>query len=379
MCDYGQGNGDFSDEESLLKRQQDALDEIAQLRQDVDNRFTFEAPDIAKRYVEGRLEICLNLRSRRCGQEFKGFVRCALPQIFERNAALGGWPDRQTGLKVHPIETIGAPNLPLNCQSHVINVCESPLVFQMLATTRPDDERHSVPNGKIANLAAGAEVYWHKSKPMFVLSVDHMQQAQKRVTVPSEIRFAIADKFGCPDGELFLFQKLGFEFIEVAPEGKLDLAVGLFADADNNFRQHVVECGPEIVQNFAGQDRKFMRWLLAQFETPNFLIGFRIDLGDNFVTGRFEEGSEGDIELLDLGFGPLGLEKRPQERRFRVHDIESVMAKTDPTKNQEFKRVLGNLLNAPPKLHADMKLGKRSAKKAKSPEQRGGRARPKSA
>jgi hypothetical protein len=55
------------------------------------------------------------------------------------------------------------------------------------------------------------------------------------------------------------------------------------------------------------------------------------------------------------------------------------MAKTDPTKNQEFKRVLGNLLNAPPKLHADMKLGKRSAKKAKSPEQRGGRARPKSA
>jgi hypothetical protein len=43
------------------------------------------------------------------------------------------------------------------------------------------------------------------------------------------------------------------------------------------------------------------------------------------------------------------------------------MAKSDPTKDPEFKRVLGNLLSAKPKLHADMKLGKAKAKKAKSP------------
>jgi hypothetical protein len=41
-----------------------------------------------------------------------------------------------------------------------------------------------------------------------------------------------------------------------------------------------------------------------------------------------------------------------------------VMAeKPDPTKEPEFKRVLGNLLKAPPKPHADMKLGKATAKK----------------
>jgi hypothetical protein len=39
------------------------------------------------------------------------------------------------------------------------------------------------------------------------------------------------------------------------------------------------------------------------------------------------------------------------------------MAKSDPTKDPEFKRVLGNLLKAPPKPHADMKIG-RTAKKA---------------
>jgi hypothetical protein len=34
------------------------------------------------------------------------------------------------------------------------------------------------------------------------------------------------------------------------------------------------------------------------------------------------------------------------------------MAKSDPTKDPEFKRVLGNLLKAPPKTHADMKSPK---------------------
>jgi hypothetical protein len=46
------------------------------------------------------------------------------------------------------------------------------------------------------------------------------------------------------------------------------------------------------------------------------------------------------------------------------------MAKADPTKSPEFKRVLGNLLGAKPKPHADMKLGKAKAKMAKSPRQK---------
>jgi hypothetical protein len=37
--------------------------------------------------------------------------------------------------------------------------------------------------------------------------------------------------------------------------------------------------------------------------------------------------------------------------------------KSDPTKDPEFKRVLGNLLSAPPKPHSEMKVGKRKPKK----------------
>jgi hypothetical protein len=50
------------------------------------------------------------------------------------------------------------------------------------------------------------------------------------------------------------------------------------------------------------------------------------------------------------------------------------MAKTDPTKDPEFKRVLGNLLSAPPKPHSEMKLGKPRGKKKKSPKKRSGLA-----
>jgi hypothetical protein len=39
------------------------------------------------------------------------------------------------------------------------------------------------------------------------------------------------------------------------------------------------------------------------------------------------------------------------------------MAKSDPTKDPEFKRVLGNLLKAPPKHQKDMRLGKKKPKR----------------
>jgi hypothetical protein len=42
----------------------------------------------------------------------------------------------------------------------------------------------------------------------------------------------------------------------------------------------------------------------------------------------------------------------------------------DPTKNPEFRRVLGNLLKTPPKRHSEMKIGKRSSSTKKKQEKR---------
>lgn len=54
-------------------------------------------------------------------------------------------------------------------------------------------------------------------------------------------------------------------------------------------------------------------------------------------------------------------------------------ARSDPTKDPEFKRVLGNLLRMPPKPHSEMKLGKPRLKRVKSPVRRGASAKPKTA
>ena len=52
---------------------------------------------------------------------------------------------------------------------------------------------------------------------------------------------------------------------------------------------------------------------------------------------------------------------------------------SDPTKDREFKRVLTNLLNTPPKPHSEMKLGKTNQKAPKKPIRRDASAKPKTA
>jgi hypothetical protein len=59
--------------------------------------------------------------------------------------------------------------------------------------------------------------------------------------------------------------------------------------------------------------------------------------------------------------------------------ISLALMKKDPTKDPEFRRVLGNLLKAPPKPHSEMKLGKRKGKKAKVSAKRPDSSKPKSA
>jgi hypothetical protein len=90
----------FIARKSVSELQQRALNEIAQLREDADNRFTFQSRDIAKRYIEGRLEICLKFRPRRGGQEFHGLCRRAGAGIVENKPMAPVEDNRQTGHRI---------------------------------------------------------------------------------------------------------------------------------------------------------------------------------------------------------------------------------------------------------------------------------------
>jgi hypothetical protein len=52
------------------------------------------------------------------------------------------------------------------------------------------------------------------------------------------------------------------------------------------------------------------------------------------------------------------------------------MAKSDPTKDPGFQRTLRNLLTAPPKRQADMKIGKKSGTSAKRPKRKKAKKNP---
>ena len=127
-------------EEAAFERQERTLNEIAGLIKDLDNRFTFERPDIAKRYLKGRLKVSLKFRPGRGGQKVICIFRCAVPVIVEDDDGADGFAINrkpclgiQSHRSVHVDRAITFPGgLQLICG-------EALLHNEMLALQRPDD------------------------------------------------------------------------------------------------------------------------------------------------------------------------------------------------------------------------------------------------
>lgn len=232
---------------SALERQQDALDEIAQIRKDVDNRFTFETPDIAKRYVEGRLKICLKLRSGRGGEEIECFFGRTRANIFEHHAS--GVVDAGKACNgVHNRHPIHTPRSAKASQPDIVGVAGPIFVFQALPGSGAEHQGEPVPNREIAGFSAGAEIYRHKPHPVFVAAVSGMQQPQERVA--SVVRLQIPNHLDSVGGKLFLFSKGGFKFTEIQAEGEFDVAFASFGYPNDDLAKHLVEGRPKVMEDF---------------------------------------------------------------------------------------------------------------------------------
>lgn len=351
-------------EEAVSERQKDALDQIAQLRKDVDDRFTFKTGGILKGYLEGRLEIRLKLRARGCGEEFHCVLRRANPEILETKVT-GCCYNREPGFEVHRAQPVAPPDLSLDREPHIICVGEARRVSEALPGFRTDHKTGPIPKREITNLPACSEVDRHEPKAVFVSPVPFVEHPEQGIA--STVRFERADKGYSGGGELFLFSKGRFEFIRPKAEGELDFCVGSLLNLYDNLGEHVVQRRSEIMEDFSDDNGKLGRRHFCKLESPNFLVGIRVVLGNNFVRAAIDKGADDLVDLLDLGFGPLGLQKRPYKRGIRFHDTESIMAKADPTKASAFKKVVGVFLNTPPNpKKAKAKRRKSPAKKKKA-------------
>lgn len=320
-------------EEALLKRQQDALDEIAHLREDCRNRLRLPVFDLAERYAEGRLKLCLKFRTFGCDEEFhavfwrKPFIR--------KNDLLFGLD------QARPFRGIG-----LN------EVSRGVIVEQVLSFPRPNDQHESaLVNLEVGENCSSLESDRNQSNPMFVGLIEIVDRRQQ--PIPSLLKwFKTNNKVdSIARRELFLFLKGGLEFLSCSPERKVDSSLRVVNGLADSAK-HLVKGCAQVVENFPSHDGPFLGNLAGQLKAPNFFRIIRIELGDSLVWTPCEKGVDLGIQIQDLGFGPFNLcEGRDQKIRF--HDIDAFMAeqKDKDEVQRRMDAAVKRALNTPPKPH----------------------------
>lgn len=219
---------------------------------------------------------------------------------------------------------------------------------------------------------------------MLVGIVQGMERIQERIS--GFVRFEGSDGMVNVGTQLCLFSKGGLKFFPVASEWKTH-ASRRSVSFQSNGAEHLIERATEIMQNrvngYIEGGGNFGDSIAPDFDTisidvtDRFLEARRVRQrsSSRFIPGEFnrcedvqfggdlEKPVNLDLEIVDFGFGPFDLGETFQKRRFRFHDIGSVMTKNDEL--QQTKALMGALVRMKPKPHEEMKVGPKK-KRAKS-------------
>lgn len=271
-------------EESVSERQKNALDEIAHLVEDCDNRLSLKTLDFAKRYVEGRLGVNVKFRSRSNGEVF--------------NLTWYGWPSWDRG--VVPCRQVSAPR--------VANKGEVLASVISLADAKETD--------------TPSLIYKYGDQFVVVLvgPVEFMKGPQQEI--PSLVGLSLFNKSDCVGRqELFLFGKCGFEMVSMPSEWEACTCCGasFFSGYGSD---HLIQRGSEVVKGLSYQQNQISRHGLLQAEAIGLLLSGRVYTTDALIIVRLPEMLNEFVDLVDLGFGPFDLGEG-REKRFKLHAIDS--------------------------------------------------------
>jgi hypothetical protein len=280
-----------SREEALLKRQQDALDELAHLMEDCNNRLTLEALNIGERYAEGRLYICLKLRARNGGEEF--ILIAGTDRAWRRDISLG----------VHVLPIAISNYQDNGVAASFLPSIGSPSLYAVVPHPRSEGCRH-------------------QGRMVLIPFVEGVKRPQE--SIPSFVWLGCANQFFCLWGQLFLFSKGFLEFLGRGPKGKHN-PVGCRMAQECDCASGLVEWRAKSMENGADIYAQFLREFLPYPKVPDLLSAVRIDLGEHFIGVRFVEGADLGVKVVDVGFGPFDLGERRKKRRGRLilHDPSS--------------------------------------------------------
>jgi len=295
---------------STFELQQDARDRIAHLVECCNHRLTLNGLNIAERYIQGRLEICLKFCARQGGQHFHAFLRREMSVNAE---------DYSSRVQVRSRLSV------MDWLRKVVVV----VPHKMPTFTGAYRENFAGENTKFTHICAGLEIDRHKSE-VLVPSVEFVEGEQDIVptgiVVASRIRLAIADELDGGRGHLFCFlRKFSFERIPRPPEGEGGRSWGLSRMLNGKLVSQVVQRSAEIEQGLADDDPESARQFFAKLVPPNVDSGLVVSLGDKVIWTTFDKFGDLGFDLVDLGFGPFDL-GFGVEKHFRFHDISSVIS-----------------------------------------------------
>lgn len=253
-----------SSKTALDERSDGTFDEITHLVEHCARRFSFETPDIAKRYLEGRLTVALHLRAWRGRQKFWIFMHC-----FD-GEKLGG---PALGVKVPSVTVAEDEHLTVPCLEgahvHALNVANGP--------------------------EAG----------MLVVHAEIMERPKQ--LVPSAVWLKLVDDVDGVTGQVFcLLPGTLFKRMDVLSEweGCVLSGAGML---EGDFSEDIIKGCAQHMQDEACADSQIAGVLVPKAEAPNLLTTVKVQIADDVVAVSVDEALDFPVEVIDVAFGPIDL------------------------------------------------------------------------
>jgi len=247
---------------------------IAELNKRWEDRFSFDRPDLLKRYLDGRIHFYLKFRawSSPQGNPVDFYTVLYSPRIFD-------CPGNRWG-ELDPKSRVG-----------------------MVASVDMD--------GVAQNKVVGND----REDPVFVCDVEIVNYLQERIgRIRSPVWLQSFNKRPSRMSDSLYYSLLHglFEFYAAPLHWEVDLfgvRQPVFASKGPD---NVIEARSEMVNNFASDDGNAQGHRRPN-EFENISTTFRLTLADNRVDATVQNGGNFTIEILDLLFGPLNLGPAPVE------------------------------------------------------------------
>lgn len=353
-------------EKSSFERQQDAVDELSHLMEDCDNVLSFETLNIAQRYTEARLDICLEIRSWDCGRNFH-IVLGRPPRQLGPGDPIGEIGklsrDVHAGLVIEPAHSFcGFWHIGPDQKSrlsvddlkpgYVSDIGLGPIAVhihgEVASSSWAESQQHAAVNSDRVAAGDALQIDRYEPRMMFVRVIESMNRVQQCISLDP----VGLENFDHPEGvcrQPFLFAKGNLKFIFRASKGECDPVRGIMAQQSNG-AQHLIQRASQVVKDVPNHDVE-LSGDFGEREAPDF-NSIRIDIGGRFIkagwvglgersglvageSGRceniefgngLEEVADPRFEIVDFGFGPFALGEATEKWRFRFHDIDSIMA-----------------------------------------------------